>query len=229
MAREKNICAWLDYVANNASEIYLLGDVFDFWFEYKHAVPKGHVRLLAKFAELTEKGIKIFLFKGNHDMWMFDYLPRECGVEIISDELIVEKNGIKFYLHHGDGLGPGDAFYKFTRSVFRSSWAKWLFARLHPNFGIALGRYLSRRSRISQTGRYEQYLGDDKEFLTQFCKGILEKEFYHYFIMGHRHLSLDMDLGNGSRYINTGEWVNGNSFAVFDGTTLSVKKWNTEL
>lgn len=221
--READLCRWLEYCAAEGNEIYLLGDTLDFWFEYKQAVPKGFVRLFGTLASITDRGIPVTLFKGNHDMWMFDYLEKECGVKIVSDELVFERNGKKFFLHHGDGLGPGDGMYKFIRSVFRSAWAQWMFARLHPNLGIALGKYLSRRSRISQKDRYDAYAGDDKEFITQFCKQ--HQAQYNYMIFGHRHLVLDIKIGENCRYINTGEWVNGRHYAVFDGQNLEIKTW----
>ena len=220
--RELKICRWLNAVADDATEIYLMGDIFDFWFEYSKVVPKGYVRLLATLAQLTDKGIKITTFKGNHDMWMFGYLEKECGVAIVSNELIIERNNKRLYLHHGDGLGSGDFSYKMLRYIFRSRVCQWLFARLHPNAGIGLANFLSRKSRISQKDRYEQYLGDEKEILTQFCKQTLLKEHYDYFVFGHRHLVLDIDLNGKSRYINTGEWVHGSSYACFNGTKLEV-------
>jgi len=223
--REKQICDWLNFISADASEIYLMGDIFDFWFEYKQAVPKGYVRLLGTLAFLTDKGIKISTFKGNHDMWMFGYLPEETGLHIISDSLEITRNNKKFFLHHGDGLGKGEPGYRLLRSVFRSRLCQWLFARLHPNFGIGLALYLSRKSRISQKNRYENYLGDDKEILTQFCIEKLKTEKIDYFIFGHRHLSLEILLPGNAKYINTGEWVHGSSYAKFDGENLHLLKW----
>lgn len=226
LEREKKLCNWLDYVSKDATDIYLMGDVFDFWFEYKTAVPKGFTRLLGKIAALTDRGINIFMFKGNHDMWMFGYLEKECGVKTISNELILEENGKRIFLHHGDGLGPGEQGYKWLRGFFRSSVCQWLFARLHPNFGIGLALLLSRRSRLSQKGKYEQYHGDDKEYLTLFCKELLNKEHYDYFIFGHRHLPLKVEIAKNSTYINLGEWFNRPHYAVFNGETVELLPWN---
>jgi UDP-2,3-diacylglucosamine hydrolase len=228
-SREIQIVKWLDQISEDASEIYLLGDVFDFWHEYKTVVPKGFVRLLGKLAELSDQGIKITLFKGNHDMWSFGYLEKEIGAQLISDELIIERNGKKFYLHHGDGLGPGDYSYKFIKRVFRNPISKWLFARLHPNFGVGLARFLSNRSRKANFRSDKAYKGDDKEFLTLFAKSELQKTHYNYFIFGHRHLPLDIDLGNNSRYINLGEWVTHFTYAVFDGNELQLKTYTGNL
>lgn len=224
--REYAVCEWLEYAANNgATEIYLLGDIFDFWFEYKHVVPKGFVRLLNTLQKLTDKEISVTIFKGNHDMWMFGYLEEECGVKTVSNELIIEKNGKRAFLHHGDGLGPGDKLYKLLKKFFRSPFCQWLFARLHPNFGISLALFWSRRSRISQIGRYEKYLGDDKEYLTRFCSENAKN--YDLFIMGHRHIPLNIEISKNTQYINLGEWVNHRTYAVWDlqDNSIQLLKW----
>lgn len=223
--REDDFCRWLEFAGKEGNEIFILGDIFDFWFEYREVVPKGYVRLLGTIARLTDRGIPITIFRGNHDMWMFGYLEMECGVKIISDELVIVRNEKKFFLHHGDGLGPGDMTYKWIRTLFRSHWAQWLFARFHPNFGMWLGNTLSRRSRISQKNRYEKYLGDDKEHITQFCRQHAEKGPYDFMIFGHRHLALDIEINPRCRYINLGEWVSGRSYAVFDGVKTELKTW----
>ncbi len=147
--REDRLVRWMDTIKADAAEVFLMGDVFDFWFEYKTVVPKGYIRFLGKLAELADAGIKIYLFKGNHDMWMFDYFERELGATIITDELEIERNGKKFYLHHGDGLGPGDNMYKVLKKVFRSNFCQWLFARIHPNLGVGIANYWSSHSRIA--------------------------------------------------------------------------------
>lgn len=223
LQREKRIVKWLEEISPDAEELYLMGDVFDFWFEYKQAVPKGYVRLLGKLAELSDSGIIIHWFTGNHDMWIFDYLPKEIGVKIYRSPITKEYNGKKFYLGHGDGLGPGDRGYKFIKKVFASSLCQWLFARLHPNFGIALAKYWSRKSRIANGVKDEKFHGNKKEWLAIYAKEVLTKEHFDYFIFGHRHLPLDIKLNEKSRYINTGEWVNYNSYAVFDGKELELK------
>jgi UDP-2,3-diacylglucosamine hydrolase len=198
-----------------------MGDVFDFWFEYATVIPKGFVRLQAKIAELTDAGIAVTLFKGNHDMWMFSYFQQELGVNIVSDELVLERNGKKFYLHHGDGLGPGDATYKVLKKFFRSGFCQWLFARLHPNLGMGLANYWSRKSRVASAQK-EQFEGEDKEWLVQYAKEVLKHTHYDYFVFGHRHLPLDIQLSATSRYVNLGEWMNYQSYAVFDGETLTL-------
>jgi len=225
LEREKSICLWLEMAAKDATEIYLMGDIFDFWFEYKKAVPKGFVRLLGTIAYITDKGIPVTVFKGNHDMWMFGYLEKECGVKTVSDEIIIERNQKTFYLHHGDGLGPGEHGYKILRKIFRSRVCQALFGFLHPNIGISLANFLSRKSRIQQKGRFETYLGDDKEFLTGFAKEHLKKQHIDFFVFGHRHLALDINLGENSRYINLGEWMHEKRYAVFDGENMQLKGW----
>jgi UDP-2,3-diacylglucosamine hydrolase len=219
--REDLVVSWLEEIRKDAAEIYLIGDVFDFWFEYSAVIPKGFIRFQGKLAELADSGIKITLFKGNHDMWMFDYFVKELGIQVISDELILERNGKKFYLHHGDGLGPGDAKYKILKKIFRSTFCQWLFARIHPNFGVRIAKKWSKYSRL-QNNQKEEFQDLSKEWLVSHCKELLLKEHYDFLIFGHRHLPLDVQLGN-SRYINLGEWMNFNSYAVFDGENLELR------
>ncbi len=224
LEREKRLVSWLDEIKEDAAELFLLGDVFDFWFEYKHAVPRGHMRFLGKLAELADSGVKITFFKGNHDMWMFGYLKDELGAEIVSDELIIERNGKTFYLHHGDGLGPGDRSYKLLKKIFRSPFCQWLFARLHPNLGIAIAQKWSKSSRLS-SGKVEQFQDESKEWLVAYAKEILKSTPIDFFVFGHRHLPLDIALSENTRYINLGEWMNYNSYAEFDGLNLKLKSW----
>ncbi len=226
LAREKRIVKWLDEIKHDAAEIYLMGDMFDFWFEYKYAAPKGFVRLLGKIAEITDSGIPVTFFTGNHDMWMFDYLPREIGVTIYKDPIEKEFNGKKFFLGHGDGLGPGDKGYKFIKKIFSNRFCQWLFARIHPNFGIGMANYWSRKSRLSNGPEDEKFTGEENEWLVVFAKEVLQTKHFDYFIFGHRHLPLDIKLAENSRYINLGEWVNYNTYAVFDGNTVELKKFN---
>ncbi len=223
LERERKICRWLENIQDKASEIYLVGDVFDFWFEYRDVVPKGFTRLLGKIANMSDRGIKFTFFKGNHDMWTFGYLEKELGVKLVSDELIIERNGKKFFIHHGDGLGPGDRGYKVIKKIFRNPVSIKLFGFLHPYLGAGLAKYLSRKSRISKGDNDKQYLGDDKEFIPIFCKETLVKEHFDYFICGHRHFPIDLKLSETSRYINLGEWVNDFTYAEFDGTNLELK------
>jgi UDP-2,3-diacylglucosamine hydrolase len=225
LQREKLIVKWLDEIKQDAEEIYLMGDVFDFWFEYKHSVPKGFIRLLGKIAEITDSGISVHFFTGNHDMWMFDYLPKELNITIHRQPITKNYNGKKFYLGHGDGLGPGDHGYKFIKKVFANKFAQWMFARVHPNLGIGMANFWSRKSRVSNGPKDEAFHGEENEWLVVYSKEILKKEHFDYFIFGHRHLPLDIKLAENSRYINLGEWVNFNSYAVFDGKELLLEKF----
>lgn len=220
--REATVVAWLDQIKADAAELYLVGDVFDFWFEYKHAVPKGFVRFLGKLAELSDLGVKITMFKGNHDMWMFGYLKQELGVEIISNELVIERGGKRFYIHHGDGLGPGDETYKLLKKIFRSRFCQWLFARIHPNLGIGIALAWSGHSRAAGMKK-ESFLGEQQEWLVTYSRNILQDDFFDYFIYGHRHLPLDLNIEKGSRYINLGEWINYCSYAVFEEGSLKLE------
>ena len=224
--REDKIVAWLNSISNDVQILYLMGDVFDYWFEYKEVVPRGYVRLLGKLAELSDAGVEMHYFTGNHDMWVFDYLPKEIGLQIHRAPIQREYNGKKFFLGHGDGLGPGDYGYKFIKKVFANKLAQWLFARLHPNTGIGLMKFFSRRSRIATGTSDDFYLGDDKEWLMIYSREVLQTEHYDYFIFGHRHMPLDKALSGNSRYINLGEWINHFTYAVYDGQELQLKKFN---
>ncbi|MFD2161797.1 UDP-2,3-diacylglucosamine diphosphatase [Paradesertivirga mongoliensis] len=225
--REATIVRWLDSIKEDAAQLFLVGDVFDFWFEYKRAVPRGFIRFLGKLAELSDAGIKITMFKGNHDMWMFGYLNKEFDATLVSDELVIELQGKKIYLHHGDGLGPGDAKYKILKKFFRSSFCQWMFARLHPNLGIGIALVWSRRSRLSQA-KTERFMGEQQEWLANYSKEMLQKEHFDYFIFGHRHLPLDIRLNESSRYINLGEWLNFNSYAVLEDGEVFLRYFEKE-
>jgi UDP-2,3-diacylglucosamine hydrolase len=234
LVREKQIVKWLDIIQKDAAELFLVGDVFDFWFEYKSSVPKGFVRLLGKLATMADAGMPIHFFTGNHDMWAFDYLEKEIGLKVYRQPITRIFEGKKFFIGHGDGLGPKDFGYKFIKKVFASTVCQWLFARLHPNFGIGIAQYWSRKSRIANGTKDELFLGEDKERLIIFCKEKLKVEFFDYFIFGHRHLPLDILLqgpkgeNKTSRYINLGEWVNYFSYAVFDGENTSLHYFNQD-
>jgi UDP-2,3-diacylglucosamine hydrolase len=225
LVREKLIVRFLDEIKNDAEEIFLVGDMFDFWYEYRKVVPKGHVRLLGKLAELTDKGIKMHFFAGNHDMWMRDYFKKELDIPVYYQPLEIQRGGKTFLIAHGDGLGPGDHGYKRLKKIFRNPVSKWLFGILPPVAGMGLANFLSRRSR-AQTGVSEEiFLGEDKEWLLIHCKEILKKRNINFFVFGHRHLPIDYRLNNDSRYINLGDWIRYYTYAVFDGTELELKSY----
>ena len=226
LERERKIVRLLDVMKQDAQTLYLMGDVFDYWFEYRNTVPKGFVRLLGKLAELTDAGITIYYFTGNHDMWVFDYFPKELGIIIFRKPVQHEYNGTKFYLGHGDGLGPGDYGYKTIKKIFSNKFSQWLFARIHPNLGIGLMKYFSNTSRAATGAADEKFMGEEKEWLIIHSKEILKKEHFDYFIFGHRHLPIDIMLNEKSRYINLGDWINHQLYATFDGEKLEVKEFN---
>jgi UDP-2,3-diacylglucosamine hydrolase len=223
LEREKRICRWLDRAATDADHIYLCGDLFDFWFEYGKAIPKGYIRFFGKLAELRDNGIAITVFTGNHDMWLFDYFPEELDIPVLRAPIQREIGGKQFFIGHGDGLGPGDVGYKRLKRLFSNRYCQWLFARLHPNFGIGLAEYLSRRSRAAT--QTEKFLGAEEEWLIAYCDRKLEtlEITPDFFVFGHRHIPIDWLLKNGkSRYVNLGDWIHYNSYAVFDGQELQM-------
>jgi len=222
--REKVFVRWLDEISRDASALYLLGDIFDYWYEYKKVVPRGFVRTLGKLAELADRGIDVHFFTGNHDVWMFDYFPTEIGVNVHTGPLITEIDGKKFYLDHGDGIGPGDFGYKLLKKTFHSKILQWLYARIHPNASMAFAHWWSRKSRYSK-GISEEFKGEDKELQVLFARNMLQKAHYDYFIFGHRHVPMDIKLQGNSRFINLGEWIFSNTYAVFSEGRLELKKF----
>ena len=222
LEREKLFVQWLDEVKTEAEALFLVGDVFDFWFEYKKAVPKGYVRLLGKLAEISDSGIPIHFFTGNHDMWLFDYLEEEINIKIYRDPIQIKLKNKTFFIGHGDGLGPGDYNYKLIKKVFRSQVCQWLFARIHPNLGISLAEYWSKKSRLANGIKDETFHGE-KEWLSQFCKEKMKSIDVDFFVFGHRHLPLQVELDETTKYINLGDWINYNSYGVFDGEKLELK------
>ncbi len=224
LAREKRVVAFLDEAAKDATEIVLMGDLFDFWFEWKYVVPRGFVRFLGKLAEITDRGIPVHLFIGNHDMWIFDYVPKETGVIVHREPIARTIDGKKFLIGHGDGLGPGDHGYKFMKRVFRNPVCQWLFARMHPNFGLWLGDFWSGRSRKKSYENDRKWLGADKEWLVQYCNEELKSASYDFMVFGHRHLPIDMAVDKGARYINLGDWITYFTYGVFDGSDMRLMK-----
>ncbi|RLD63447.1 MAG: UDP-2,3-diacylglucosamine diphosphatase [Bacteroidetes bacterium] len=225
LKREKLFVKWLDEIKSDAQEIYLLGDIFDFWFEYKKVIPRGFSRFLGKICELTDKGIVVYFFTGNHDLWVTDYLPKETGVILQRNPVTKIINGKKFFLAHGDGLGPGDKGYKRLKKIFTNPILHWLFSRLHPNVAFAIAHSWSISSREAKGLVAEEFKGVDKENLVIYAKEELKYEHFDYMIFGHRHVPIDLKLNNKCQFINLGDWITHFTYAVFDGDKLELKEF----
>ena len=225
LEREKLLVRFLDEIKHDAAEVFLVGDMFDFWYEYRRVVPKGHVRLLGKLAELSDSGVQLHFFVGNHDMWVKDYFSKELNMPEYFEPKEFERQGKKILVGHGDGLGPGDHGYKRLKKVFRNPVCQWLFGILPPAMGIGLANYFSRRSR-AQTGVNEEvFLGEDKEWLIIYSKEVLQQRPVDYFIFGHRHLAIDYRLSESSRYLNLGDWIRYFTYAVMEDGKLELKSY----
>lgn len=223
--REKKFTQWLDEIKPDACALFLLGDLFDFWFEYKQVVPKGFVRVLGKLAELADAGIPIYFFIGNHDLWMRDYLKQELNANIFKEPQRFLMNDKRFLIAHGDGLGPGDYGYKFLKRIFTNPVAKTLFYLLHPDFSIWLGKMLSERNKYLSGNEEDSYQGDGKEWLFQYAQAMQEKEKFDYLVFGHRHLALEKKVGEKSTYFNIGDWIKHFTYGEFDGFDFSLKTY----
>lgn len=223
--REKKFVAWLDEIKNDAAAIFLLGDLFDFWFEYKTVVPKGFTRTLGKLAEIADSGIPIYFFVGNHDLWMNDYFETELGIPVFHKPQEFTFNDTSFFIGHGDGLGPKDKGYKRMKKVFTNSLFKWLFKWMHPDIGLKIGQYMSVKNKMISGDNDATFLGKENEWLAIYAKRKLEEKHRDFFVFGHRHLPLEIELNNKSKYINLGDWIQYYTYGVFDGRTLELKKY----
>lgn len=228
LEREKKLVKWLDEIKSDATHLFLLGDIFDFWFEYKKVIPKGYTRLLGKLSELSDKGIKIYYFIGNHDMWIRDYFANEIGCTVFDSPQVFLINGKKVFIAHGDGLGPRDCGYKIMKKIFSCKFNKWIYARLHPNFAIWFGHYLSRRSRAANAVKDEVFVGETKEFLILFAREKIKTEPFDYFIFGHRHLAMEFKIDETTTYINTGDWVRLFSYAKSVGDKIELNYYKAD-
>lgn len=230
LKREKMLVDWLDQASEDATEIFLMGDVFDFWFEYKHVIPKGYIRLLGKIAEITDSGIPVHLFKGNHDIWAFSYLNRELNVQLHRNAVVREFDGKKLFLAHGDGLGPGDKGYKLLKKVFEFKPNQFLFRWLHPDIGTRMGLYWSRRSRlanISKHGKHQVETRDpQKEMLFKYAeyKANLNPDI-DYFIFGHRHVPIQLNVSENAQVVILGDWVTHFSYGVFEDGKMRLEHY----
>ncbi|UAM98080.1 UDP-2,3-diacylglucosamine diphosphatase [Polaribacter litorisediminis] len=223
--REKKFVAWLDEIKEDAEAIFLLGDLFDFWFEYKTVVPKGFVRTLGKLAEIKDSGIPIYFFVGNHDMWMHDYFKKELNIPVFHKPQVFKINNKIFFIGHGDGLGPKDNGYKRMKKVFTFPLFKWLFRWLHPDLGVRLGQYLSVKNKMISGDDDAKYLGEEKEWLVQYCRRKLSQAHYDYFVFGHRHLPLEVQLEENSMYLNLGDWIQYFTYGEFEDS-FKILKYN---
>ncbi len=224
LAREKRLIDWLDEIKADAYHIYLVGDLFDTWFEYRNVVPRGFVRFIGKLAELRDSGILITVFTGNHDLWMRDYFVTEMDIPVHHQPIKIEMNRKKFFIAHGDGLGPGDHGYKILKKVLRNNFSQWLYRRLHPDTGVGFAGWLSRLGpKHSAESPAKQFMGPEKEMLVQFCLETLNNEHFDYFVFGHRHIAIEYPLPQSSLYVNLGDWLQFDSYAEFDGSDLRLK------
>lgn len=226
LPREKKFVAWLDIVKKDAEAIFLLGDLFDFWFEYKTVVPKGFVRVLGKLAEIKDSGIPIYFFVGNHDLWMRDYFEKELDIPVYHRPQEFLINNKKFLIGHGDGLGPEDKGYKRMKKVFTFPFFQWLFRWLHPDIGVKLGQYLSVKNKLISGDEDAKFLGEDKEWLVQYCKRKLTEKHYDYFVFGHRHLPLNIELQENSRYINLGDWIHYFTYGCMENEMFTLEEFS---
>lgn len=222
MEREKKIVRWLDSISKDAQIIFLVGDLFDFWFEYNTVVPKGFTRFLGKLAELSDNGIQLVIFTGNHDLWMFGYLEQELNATVVKDPIDITINDYSILIGHGDGLGPHDKGYKALKKIFTNSFFQWCFHRIHPNLGIGLANYWSKKSRAQGHDKEQEFLGDG-EWLWAYAKKKERQKHRDLYLFGHRHLPLDLAVGENSRYVNLGEWINNYTYGEFDGQNFNFK------
>lgn len=221
--REQLFVQWLDQIKEDATCLFLVGDLFDFWFEYKTVVPKGFIRVLGKIAELRDMGIPIHFFVGNHDLWMQDYFEKELSIPVYHEPKEFTFGEHTFYIGHGDGLGPGDFGYKRLKKLFTHPISKWLFRWLHPDIGMAFGQYLSVKNKMVSGDEDIVYLGEDKEWLILHAKDILAQKHYNYFVFGHRHLPMKLAIGDSSEYVNLGDWISYFTYGVYDGKTMEIQ------
>ena len=223
--REDRLVRFLQDARKDAGVIFIVGDIFDFWFEYKTVVPKGFVRILGTLAQMADEGIQLHIFTGNHDLWMQDYLSKELNAKLYFEPQQFTIQNKQFLIGHGDGLGPGDEGYKRLKKIFTNPICQWLFRWLHPDAGIQLANYFSRKSRAKTGNADELFLGEDKEWLILYAKEQAKTMAVDYFIFGHRHYAIDLRLNDKSRYINLGDWIRLNTYAVFDGKDVQLLTW----
>lgn len=223
--RELLFARWLDEIKDNVNELFLMGDIFDFWHEYKKVAPRGFTRIIGRIGDFTDRGIPVHFFTGNHDLWVYDYLPEEAGVVVHRNEILKEINGKRFFLAHGDGLDAADVGYRRLKKIFTNKTLQWLFARLHPNAALTLGHGWSKKSRIAKLGTDENFVVKD-DGMYKFAEEYLKKEPVDYFIFGHRHQMAMEQINKNSTFVLLGDWINKFSYGVFDGEKFELKQFN---
>lgn len=225
--QERRLVRFLDTIKHKASAVYMLGDMFDFWYEYRMVVPKGYTRFLGKVSELTDLGVEVHFFTGNHDIWCGDYLEKECGVVLHRQPQTVELGDKVFLLAHGDGLGDPDRKFKFLRAVFHNKICQCLFSCIHPRWAMDFGLTWARHSRLKHgLGGDPGYLGEDKEYLVLYAKEYQKAHpDVNYYIFGHRHIELDLMLSRSTRVLILGDWISQFTYAVFDGMNLYLESY----
>lgn len=223
---ERRVVDFLDSIKGDAKEVYLLGDILDYWFEYRYVVPRGFTRFFGKIAELTDLGVKVYWFIGNHDIWIFDYLPNELGVEVIDGEVTKEIDGKVFFLAHGDGVGKQPRSFRMLRSLFRNRLCQKLYSAIHPRWTIPFALSWSNSSRKGDD-EYPEYKGEENEFLEIFANDYLKSHKVDYFVFGHRHIMLDKKLQGGATLVVLGDWLHYCSYAVWDGNNLDLKSFQS--
>ena len=226
-AKERAVVRWLDSVRHTAADIYLLGDILDYWYEYRYVVPRGYVRFLGKLAELSDAGVRIHWFIGNHDIWIFDYLPSELGIEVIDGSVERDILGKRFFLTHGDGVGRHGLVFTAMRGLFRNRFCQFLFAAIHPRWTIPFAHGWSRQSRQSHAECCkvpEKAVRCLHEFAEEYSA---EHPEIDYFIFGHLHILEDRKLRGGAHMVVLGDWIGLNSYAEFDGDSLVLRSFES--
>ncbi|MCH5229190.1 MAG: UDP-2,3-diacylglucosamine diphosphatase [Muribaculaceae bacterium] len=223
---EKRIVAFLDSISGSADTIYLMGDILDYWYEYRYVVPRGYVRFFGKLSQLSDSGVKIIWFKGNHDIWIFDYLPRELGIEVRDGWSIDEIYGKKVFLNHGDGVGKLEPSFKIIRSIFRNKFCQWMFAGIHPRWTVPFAYNWSAHSRKGGEQRGipdEKLLKNLRDFVDEFHAGHPD---INYYIFGHVHVFSREEIKDGCEMIVLGEWIHTFSYARMNTEGLELLKWH---
>lgn len=222
--RELLLAQWLDEIKPNVAELYLMGDIFDFWYEYKKVAPRGFTRILGRIADITDSGIPVHLFAGNHDLWLKEYLTEEIGVTIHHEQMVKEIRGKKFFLAHGDGLDATDKGYLFLKKIFTNKFMKWMFSRIHPNFAFYLAHKWSSHSRLSKSDYQDNFIVN-QDGMYKFAADFLKTNPIDYFVMGHRHRMVNEKMEGNANFILLGDWIGSFSYGIFDGEKFELKKY----